>query len=225
MALAGVVFDYSVLLGQQPATVAGLKTLLGNIRAAGLKIVVLSTHRQDINGKLASRGCPMPIMALPRAHKERRRRRDEVAISKGSPLWMFRAAEVDRLRAPPVVNIGDEHCDWTGAIRRPSCTCMPWSCQKPGTSDLQLRNRRSAVDVHHALPADASASNSRSTCPERRRSISARSTPPTATARCLRPARPRSICQYLRRRQQDPVKVGPVPGGDLMMVHTPDQPI
>jgi hypothetical protein len=116
MSLAGVVFDYSVLLGRGPEVTAQLKTLLENIRGAGLKIVVASTHRKDINGQLAEAGLPHADHLLFYAKDKTAVAYNEVTISKGSPLWMTKAADLIGCDTNQLVSVGDEHCDWTGAI-------------------------------------------------------------------------------------------------------------
>ena len=223
MALAGVVFDYSVLLEQQPATIDGLKSLLDNIRDAGLKIVVVSTHRQDINAKLADVGLPLADYLLFQAPRGQTPAADEVRASKGSPEWMIRAAQVIGCDTHQLVNFGDEHRDWTGAIGAAVLHLHAgWARAKPPdvkTYSVTFPSGAWLFLTHFLLPQSRFkfALDMPGECPVYFRSLY------TANSTSSLPATnpPNfALVNIFTDGRKIPVQVGHIAGGDLLMIHT-----
>jgi hypothetical protein len=225
MAFSGVMFDYSSLLGQSDVIKLGLRHLLAQIRGAGLAIAVVSTHRQDINGRLAAEVLPPVDHLIFQAPRGQVPCGDEVFSNKGSPDWVFKAAELVGCRPHELVSIGDEHRDWTGAIGaavlhlhagwvRPLPTkpvqVMTFSCSTPDWVWLFLSHFllppsrfKFVMDLPGGTPVHFRSlftANETSTLP---------ATSPHSF----------SLVKIFAEDRAIPVKVGPFPAGKLLMVH------
>jgi hypoxanthine phosphoribosyltransferase len=107
--LKGVIFDHSTLLVDPHDTklVASVRSLLENLKTAGLQLVVFSTNPQDINAALKQQGIPAADHYITK---------EDVGANKGSPAWVRAAAS--RMNAQPheLLYVGDDVLDWRTSI-------------------------------------------------------------------------------------------------------------
>ncbi len=107
--MKGVIFDHTTLLvsATRARLVAGLRELLLELKALDLRIIVLSTHRQDITTSFNERGFPDVDLYLTRS---------EVGVNKGSPKWVHHAASLLAMEPHDFLYVGSDEWDWRTAI-------------------------------------------------------------------------------------------------------------
>jgi len=106
--LKAVIFDHSTLLGSfKPQIDQELKGVMEWLKSLTVKIVVFSTHPQNINSKLVAKSFPMADLVLTRR---------DVGANKGSDAWVKKAASTLGLELNEFLYIGDDERDWRSAI-------------------------------------------------------------------------------------------------------------
>ena len=107
--MKGVIFDHSTILvdSRDARLVAAVRSLLENLKAAGLNLVIFSTHPQDIDTALKQRGFPTTDLFLTKR---------DVGENKGSPIWVRTAADRLGARTHELLYVGDDVLDWRNAI-------------------------------------------------------------------------------------------------------------
>jgi hypothetical protein len=102
-----VILDHSVLLVNDAGVTGGLRTLMQALRGHGARLVGFSTHPIDLNARLAQQGLP-PVDLLVT--------RQDVGVSKGSPVWIERTAAALGIPHHHLLYVGDDELDWRTAI-------------------------------------------------------------------------------------------------------------
>lgn len=105
--LKAVIFDYGVLLQDDPASLDRIRHLLRKLSKLDIRIVVFSTYYRDINAELEERGLPDPDLFL---------FRDLVGSAKGTTEWVEAAASSLEVKPFQCAYVGDDRQDWREAI-------------------------------------------------------------------------------------------------------------
>lgn len=124
--LTGVIFDHSTLFptNNDPALYGEIRTLLENLRGAGIKVGVFSTHRINLSASLSRHGFP-PIDLLLTTQ-------DVDGARKGAKVWMQTASQ--RLGVPihQLLYVGDDKKEWLTAINVSAMYIhAAWICELP----------------------------------------------------------------------------------------------
>jgi hypoxanthine phosphoribosyltransferase len=108
MTLEAMVFDYGVLFQDDLETEKRLRYLPNRLKSLGIKVVVFSTHDQDIDAELEKRGLPPSDLCLFRS---------TVGVSKGSSRWMEMVTDLLGIELYQCAYVGDDKQDWLTAIK------------------------------------------------------------------------------------------------------------
>ena len=137
--LRAVIFDYGVLLKDDPQKLDQIRMLLEKLKSFGLKIVIFSTHERDIGSDLKTRALPEQDLFLTS--------RRLGGIKKGSPKWVEKAAELLELKTHQFAYVGDDEQDWRTAINTPILYLHAgWSRSSPnGITTVVARKPQSVV--------------------------------------------------------------------------------
>ena len=145
-----------------------------------------------------------------------------MAANKGSPLWMFRAAEIAGCQPHQLVSVGDEHCDWTAAIGAAVLHLhAAWVCPKPDNVSSHSPNSPANAWLfitHFLLPRSRFkfALDLPGNTPVHFRSLYTSNT--TSSLPASKPAE-FTLVQIFADDRKISVKVGLVSGRDLLMTH------
>jgi len=109
-----IIFDHSVLLGSScnPQIDNELRDLLWQLKDMEFALTVFTTHPQDIQRGLESKGFPRADLVL---------NQEDVGVKKGSPRWVQLAAHRLGVQAWQMAYIGDDERDWRSAINGAVC--------------------------------------------------------------------------------------------------------
>lgn len=110
--IKAVIFDHTALLcgyNRNPVLHQALLSLVDILIQRGLKICVLATHHITLELDLRSAGFRYDAVV----------QRIDVGISKGSPMWMYTAAQKLGIKPHEMCYIGDDDLDWRTAINTP----------------------------------------------------------------------------------------------------------
>lgn len=97
-----IVFDHSVLRMEDEELKSDMCELLRSLQELEIKIVVFSTHTNNVVTYMRRSGMPEPDLVLTRP---------EVGVPKGSPVWIERAAEQLDISTHQFMYVGDGEYD------------------------------------------------------------------------------------------------------------------